>query len=205
MEHPLSAIVTGKARSELPYEPFIEALGTYIQACDPRRVNGWPRVRVSPTWSAWFRSCANDSRHAAAAQATLKRIAGGCCKRPLTCSAMPRHRHPLLLVLEDLQDADRGTLDLLLYLARNLHGSRLLVLGTYRDVEVDRAHPLSAALTELHRASNFARIHLRGLSRDEVLRLLRRQAARGFHCHSRSWCTDRRMEIPCSCTRCCAM
>jgi predicted ATPase len=47
------------------------------------------------------------------------------------------------VVLEDLHDADRGTLDLLLYIARNLHGARILVAGTYRDVEVDRTHPLS--------------------------------------------------------------
>jgi DNA-binding CsgD family transcriptional regulator len=76
------------------------------------------------------------------------------------------------VVLEDLHDADRGTLDLLLYVARNLHGSRILVVGTYRDVEVDRAHPLSAALTELHRASNVARVQLHGLSTNEVHRLL---------------------------------
>jgi DNA-binding CsgD family transcriptional regulator len=81
-------------------------------------------------------------------------------------------KQPLLVVLEDLHDADRGTLDLLLYIARSLHGARILVLGTYRDVEVDRAHPLAAALTELHRASNVSRIQLRGLSTDEVHRLL---------------------------------
>ena len=40
-------------------------------------------------------------------------------------------------------------------------------------MEVDRAHPLSAALTELHRASNVTRLHLRGLSTDEVQRCLR--------------------------------
>jgi predicted ATPase len=81
-------------------------------------------------------------------------------------------KQTLLVVLEDLHDADRGTLDLLLYVARNLHGARILVVGTYRDVEVDRAHPLSAALTELHRASNVARMQLHGLSTDEVQLLL---------------------------------
>ena len=70
---------------------------------------------------------------------------------------------PLLLVLEDLHDADRGTLDLLLFVARNLKGSRLLVVGTYRDVEVDRVHPLSAALAELRRVTSLLRLVLRGL------------------------------------------
>jgi hypothetical protein len=36
----------------------------------------------------------------------------------------------LLLVLEDLHDADHGTLDMLLYVARNLHGAPILALGT---------------------------------------------------------------------------
>jgi DNA-binding CsgD family transcriptional regulator len=79
---------------------------------------------------------------------------------------------PLLLVLEDLHDADRGTLDLLVYVARHLGGTPLLVVGTYRDVEVDRAHPLAAALAELRRVSQFERIHLSALTVDEVQRLL---------------------------------
>ncbi|HLF79147.1 MAG TPA: ATP-binding protein [Dehalococcoidia bacterium] len=39
-------------------------------------------------------------------------------------------QQPLLLVLEDLHWADRGTLDLLLHVARNLTGSRQLIVGT---------------------------------------------------------------------------
>ena len=79
---------------------------------------------------------------------------------------------PLLIVLEDLHDADRGTLDLLTHVARNLSGARLLIVGTYRDVEVDRAHPLSGALAELRRVSTFDRVHLRGLTPDEVHRMM---------------------------------
>ncbi len=79
---------------------------------------------------------------------------------------------PLLIVLEDLHWADRGTLDLLAHIARNLTGVRLLIVGTYRDVEVDRAHPLSSTLAELRRASSFGRVALRGLTVDEVHRMI---------------------------------
>src|SRR5262249_25877918 len=78
---------------------------------------------------------------------------------------------PLMLILEDLHDADRGTLDLLLHLTRQLHDVGLLVVGTYRDVEVDRTHPLSAALAELRRAGPVTRLHLRGLTVAEVQQL----------------------------------
>ncbi len=79
---------------------------------------------------------------------------------------------PLLLVLEDLHDADKGTLDMLIHISRHLDGTRLLIVGTYRDVEVDRSHPLSAALAELRRLSSYRRVLLRGLNPDEVRRML---------------------------------
>jgi predicted ATPase len=68
---------------------------------------------------------------------------------------------PMLVILEDLHDADKGTLEMLSYVSRNLAGTRLLIIGTYRDVEVDRNHPLSAALAELRRVSSFSRVLLR--------------------------------------------
>ncbi|UCD09088.1 MAG: hypothetical protein JSU79_00110, partial [Dehalococcoidales bacterium] len=79
---------------------------------------------------------------------------------------------PMLVILEDLHDADKGTLEMLSYISRNLGGTRLLIVGTYRDVEVDRNHPLSAALAELRRVSSFGRVLLRGLTVDEVRRML---------------------------------
>jgi len=79
---------------------------------------------------------------------------------------------PMLVVLEDLHDADKGTLDMLTHVSRNLAGARLLIVGTYRDVEVDRSHPLSAVLAELRRVSNYGRVLLRGLNADEVRRML---------------------------------
>ena len=79
---------------------------------------------------------------------------------------------PLLIVLEDLHSADRGTLEMLGHVCRYLEGKRLLLVGTYRDIEVDRAHPLSASLAELRRLPTFGRVLLRGLNPDEVRRML---------------------------------
>jgi serine/threonine protein kinase/tetratricopeptide (TPR) repeat protein/ribosomal protein L40E len=79
---------------------------------------------------------------------------------------------PLLIVLEDLHDSDKGTLDMLTHMSRHLTGTRVMIVGTYRDVEVDRSHPLSAALAELRRMSSYGRVLLRGLNADEVRRML---------------------------------
>jgi tetratricopeptide (TPR) repeat protein len=79
---------------------------------------------------------------------------------------------PVMVVLEDLHDADKGTLEMLTHVSRNLAGARLLIVGTYRDVELDRSHPLSAALADLRRVSTYGRVLLRGLNADEVRRML---------------------------------
>jgi class 3 adenylate cyclase len=80
--------------------------------------------------------------------------------------------NPLFLVLDDLHWADRPTLMMLQHVARHLEGSRLVIIGTYRDMELDRQHPFSAALEELRRDPGFERILLRGLSVEEVLALI---------------------------------
>jgi class 3 adenylate cyclase len=82
----------------------------------------------------------------------------------------------LVLVLEDLHWADRPTLRLLHHLARRLASTRILAIASYRDVELDRKHPLSEVLAELRREHLFERIPLRGLSPDEVRRLLEAMA-----------------------------
>jgi tetratricopeptide (TPR) repeat protein/transcriptional regulator with XRE-family HTH domain len=58
---------------------------------------------------------------------------------------------PVAILLDDLHWADSASLQLLLHLARYTRGSRVLLLGTYRDVEVGRGHPLERALVDLNR------------------------------------------------------
>jgi hypothetical protein len=90
------------------------------------------------------------------------------------CSFLRRaaETQPLLLVLDDLHWADQGTLALLVALAREVAQARLLVLGTYRDIEVDRGHPLTRALAELTRTRLFERVRLTGLAREDVRRFV---------------------------------
>jgi DNA-binding CsgD family transcriptional regulator/tetratricopeptide (TPR) repeat protein len=75
---------------------------------------------------------------------------------------------PLLLVLDDLHWADRSSLLLLEFLAREIAASRVMLLGTYRDVDVSRRHPLSQTLGSLIQEQSFYRLQLRGLTRHEV-------------------------------------
>ncbi|HJV13202.1 MAG TPA: AAA family ATPase [Propionibacteriaceae bacterium] len=71
---------------------------------------------------------------------------------------------PLLLVLEDLHWADESTLLLTEYLARLLPDMPVLVLGTYRDLEVNLQHPLARVIGHLARQRLVERMNLRRLS-----------------------------------------
>ena len=83
-------------------------------------------------------------------------------------------RRPLVLVLDDLQWADHPSLLLLEFVAKELGNARLMVIGTYRDVELSRQHPLSQSLGELTRstAGGFQRVLLRGLGQEDVGRFI---------------------------------
>ncbi|HVD81341.1 MAG TPA: AAA family ATPase [Propionibacteriaceae bacterium] len=79
---------------------------------------------------------------------------------------------PLLLVLEDLHWADESTVLLTEYLAPLLPEMSLLVLGTYRDIEVDLDHPLARVIGQLARRYLVERVSLRRLSYDGVRAIL---------------------------------
>jgi adenylate cyclase len=65
-------------------------------------------------------------------------------------------KHPLMLILDDLQWADVASIELLFHLARRIAGQRILLIGTYRpeEVSIGRAgerHPLEKVLAEMKR------------------------------------------------------
>lgn len=81
---------------------------------------------------------------------------------------------PLMLIIEDLHDADQPSLLLLRFVVGQLKDAPVLVLGTYRDIEVQRSPPLSQLIGDLTRQG--IQIPLRALSRDETAQLIRARA-----------------------------
>jgi tetratricopeptide (TPR) repeat protein len=81
-------------------------------------------------------------------------------------------RRPTLLILDDLHWADTPSLLLLQFLAREIADSPLMVVGTYRDIEVDADHPLAGVVNELRRTRRFQQLALRGLPKEAVQALI---------------------------------
>ena len=83
-----------------------------------------------------------------------------------------RPEHPLALFLDDLQWLDAATLDLLEDLLIQADVQHLLLIGAYRDNEVDAAHPLMRKLTAIRSSGAKVReIKLGPLLREDLQRL----------------------------------
>ena len=81
-------------------------------------------------------------------------------------------QQPLLLVLEDAHWADDGTLALLRRLVRRGRQQSMMILATYREVELDHNLPFNKVLMELQREGLAKRIKLTRLDRLATERLL---------------------------------
>jgi tRNA A-37 threonylcarbamoyl transferase component Bud32/tetratricopeptide (TPR) repeat protein/energy-coupling factor transporter ATP-binding protein EcfA2 len=62
-------------------------------------------------------------------------------------------QQPLLIILDDLQWADAGSISLLFHLGRRIERDRILIVGTYRSTEValgrsGERHPLASVINE---------------------------------------------------------
>jgi len=92
-------------------------------------------------------------------------------RRFLGVFAQPEH--PLALFLDDLQWLDAATLDMLADLLTQADVQQLLVIGAYRDNEVDSAHPLMRKLDTIRNEGAFVQeISLAPLAREDLGRLI---------------------------------
>jgi predicted ATPase/class 3 adenylate cyclase len=155
-----------------PYAPFVEAIAGYAKDADPDALRadlgyGAPPVaRLVPSLHERIPDIGEpvplnpDEERIRLLDAVSQFI--------IATSA----RAPVVLVLDDLHWADGGTIAMLRHVARFLPGQRTLVLGAYRDVELDRRHPLADALADLRREAEYERIIVKGLDEGAIRALL---------------------------------
>ncbi|HEX6731126.1 MAG TPA: protein kinase [Pyrinomonadaceae bacterium] len=77
-------------------------------------------------------------------------------------------KQSLLFYADDLHWADRGTLWLMGHLLRQIRDERVLIVGAYRETELDRAHPLAKSLVDWNRERLVTRIALHRFNQVET-------------------------------------
>jgi PAS domain S-box-containing protein len=92
-----------------------------------------------------------------------------------------RPEHPLALFFDDLQWLDEATLDFLEDLLTRSELQHLMLIGAYRDNEVDATHPLMRKLDAIRQAgAQVHEIRLEPLARNDLGQLI----ADALHCES---------------------
>jgi predicted ATPase/signal transduction histidine kinase/CheY-like chemotaxis protein/tRNA A-37 threonylcarbamoyl transferase component Bud32 len=89
--------------------------------------------------------------------------------------AICQPEHPLVLFIDDLQWADVASLNLLktIMTVENLQEASLLIIGAYRNNEVNAGHPLRMTLAEIEKeGAEFERITLGNLNQKDVNSLI---------------------------------
>ena len=155
-----------------PHMPFADALRGFTRSLEPDALSD-----VLASDVAEIASLLPEIRDRVASVPDLPRLEGEADRYRLyeaVTSFLRRSARetPLMLVLEDLHWADKPSLMLLQYLARSLDADRVFIVCTYRDIELERTHPLSATLTALRREQLYERVLLQGMTVEEVNALI---------------------------------
>ena len=82
------------------------------------------------------------------------------------------HQKPLLIILDDLHWADRSSLLLLEFIAREIAESGMVLAGLFRDTESAPERLLAKTMVEVSREPANQRLDLTGLNEDEVARMV---------------------------------
>ncbi len=166
-------VLYGRSDEEtvVPYQPFVETLRHYVASSDPTdlrehfRTSGAELVRLLPELRDLIPGGALQPADPEAERYRLFEAVAALV-------AKIAREAPLLVVLDDLHWADRPTLLLLRHLLRSGSDAPLMVLGTYRESELSRTHPLGEALADLRRETPVEHVRLQGLAEDEVVEML---------------------------------
>ena len=155
-----------------PYWPWVQAIRSYVRDIDPEQLRS-----EMGSGAADIAEVVSDVREQLPGLDAPPQLEPEQARFRLfdSITAFLRNagrRKPVVLVLDDLHWADHPSLLLLEFVARELASARVMIIGTYRDVELSRQHPLSRTLGELTRERLFQRVLLRGLDQEDVGRFI---------------------------------
>jgi len=175
-----SCVLFGHCEEDLatPYQLFAEALGHYVshatedQLIAHVEVHGSQLARLVPALATRI----PDLPPLKATDPDTERYLLFASVVGLLVT-LSEHQ-PVVLVLDDLQWADAGSLQLLCHLTGSDQPARILVLGAYRDTEITHTHPLLETLAALRRQLRVGRVELTGLDDNGVVALM--EATAGY-------------------------
>lgn len=155
-----------------PYRPWIEALGHLVahlpapvlDSVGPRRLADL--ARVVPV----VHDRVADLAGPAATDAETERYLFYAAVAALLSAATAIG--PIFLTIDDLQWADRQSLDLLRHVVAAQECHSLLIVATFRDADVGSDHPLADVLAALRREPDVMRVALSGLDDHDLVALL---------------------------------
>ncbi len=132
-----------------PYYPMLEALGTLLHSEEESALVQLLAKRA-PTWLIQFPSLVKAEQRESLQReiqgTTRERMVREICEALEAVSAQT----PLIVILEDLHWVDPSTLDVISALARRREPAKLLLIGTYRPVDVVLSEsPLKALKQDL--------------------------------------------------------
>ncbi len=160
----------------LPYRPWIDVVGRYVETATDAMLHahvaqhGGALTHLTPALSRRVTELPDPKANRPEIEQYLlfEAVAG------LLHEAA--REQPLLIVLDDLQWADRPTFSLLRHVVSSEGGG--MVVATYRDSEPTSDSALGEALAELHRELHVERLTLRGLSAADVVALVQLRTGR---------------------------
>jgi DNA-binding winged helix-turn-helix (wHTH) protein/tetratricopeptide (TPR) repeat protein len=151
-----------------PYMPVLEALSRLGREADGRRVVEFLH-KFAPTWLAQMPALLTREQRVGL-QSEIQGVTQQRMLREMTeaLEALTAES-PLVLLLEDLHWSDFSTLELISAIARRREPARLLIVGTYRPVEIlAKEHPLRTMKQELELHRYCEELRLRLLSEENV-------------------------------------
>ena len=173
-----AAVLYGRCTEELaiPYGPWVEALTHYVEH-GPERVirahverHGGDLARIVPALSRRVPDLPAPAQTDPETERYLLWAAVVALLREAS------EREPLTLLLDDLHWTDKPTLHLLKHLLTHGSGLRALIIGTYRESDIGRGHPLFELLADLNKVEGVERISLAGLDEGQTREMMEHAA-----------------------------